>query len=219
MLVCDANTLIQAAIYHVKEVASTPHMPRLSADFLRSRTKQDIRIPDIVFGEIVFGARSQKQGRMLELFLKKMEVLSNTPRILWSAAKLRRLLKRGKKHNTDCIAYMTAAAYNAKAFISWDRDFIGKKNRIKVQVSASYLLKKQAPPCFTPEEIMPKRNPKRKTGLTVDQKVMKMCAEHRARAWRRVRAIVGNDEDDQIEYMCGLARAYGAKFARTPKGA
>ena len=50
---------------------------------------------------------------------------------------------------------------------------------------------------------MPHHNPKKKRKLTEDQKVMKFCSDYRARAWRRVRAIVGPDMDDQIDYQPG----------------
>jgi len=217
MIACDTNIVVQAAVFHAKDPADTKHMPRLSADFLRSRNRRQIRIPDIVYGELLLGTVSPQQMRMRELFMKKLVVLDSSMASRWAASKLRRLLKRGHGHNADCLAYMTSALHNANLFVSWDSGLSGKITRFKIQAAPSVILKRQlVPSCPPPAEVMPHHNPKKRRRLTEDQKVMKFCREYRARAWRRVRAIVGPDEDDQIDYMCGLAKAHGMKTVPSP---
>jgi hypothetical protein len=208
MIACDTNVVVQAAVFHAKEPADTKHMPRASADLLRSRTKRSIRVPDIVYGELLMGTVSSRQMRMRELLMQKIPMIESSMASRWAAAKLLKAMRWSKKHSGDCLAYMTSALHGASLFVSWDRDLSGKQKRIRIQAAASVILKSnKITLCLTPEEVMPHHNPKRKSKMTEDQKVMKFCRDYRARAWRRVRAIVGPDMDDQIDYMCAVGRA------------
>lgn len=215
MISCDTNVVVQAAVFHAKEPADTKHMPRASADLLRSRTKRVIRVADIVYGELLMGTVSPRQMYLRELFMRKIPMVESSMASRWAAAKLLKSMKWSKKHSGDCLAYMTSALHNATLFVSWDRDLTGGLKRTRIQAAATVILKTpRVPSCVTPEEVMPHHNPTQKR-ITEEQKVMRFCRAYRARAWRRVRHIVGPDIDDQIDYMCAVGRAAAVRNGNT----
>ena len=210
MIAIDANTLIQAAKYHEK--LGQDMLQRASAARLLSQRKtRNFVIPESVAGEVLRGAKSEKEFAYLCEYIQKLRRIEISRIGLAKAARLIQQYpeRKARKFRWDALAYATASSAGADAFCTFDRGFIGEGNRVKLKNACAAIHLRHVEPhsaheLLTMTHINPQPSKKPRTRRKVDE-----VTAHRNRAFRRAAAEVGNDFMDQARYFIGVARAYG----------
>ena len=219
-MTCDANVIIEAALYIMskRKLAGRGY----ACARILSRTHR-LKLPQVALGEALAGVDDAQKAVVLTYAARHKHIKLSELAIA-QGLKLRASLRKGRKSRKDCVIYAQAALAGSVLHISDDSGMSGEDNQFIIPARYHRLFGGNAPKILSAPKAITMGNPLRfedDPEVKASKAVRAQVRQIKLRAEARARAAGARSEMDVVYFYANTAQKHlelHAKNQRKSRG-